>query len=84
VATDVRRLRPAAILLDLLMQERAGEDVLRELKAEADTSDIPVIVVSVVDAADGPAQADGHVRKPVDKVALQEALSGLGIVTVER
>jgi CheY-like chemotaxis protein/anti-sigma regulatory factor (Ser/Thr protein kinase) len=84
VASDVRRLRPAAILLDLLMQERAGEDVLRELKTEAETSDIPVIVVSVVDAADGPALADGHIRKPVDKVALQEALSGLGIATVER
>ena len=83
VASDVRRLRPAAILLDLLMQERAGEDVLRELKTEAETSDVPVIVVSVVDAADGPAQADGHIRKPVDKVALQEALSGLGIATVE-
>jgi signal transduction histidine kinase len=83
VASDVRRLRPAAILLDLLMQERAGEDVLRELKAEAETSDIPVIVVSVVDAADGPALADGHVSKPVDKEALHEALSGIGIATAE-
>ncbi len=83
VASDVRRLRPAAILLDLLMQDRAGEDVLRELKTEAETSDIPVIVVSVVDAADGPALADGHIRKPVDKVALHDALSGLGIATAE-
>jgi CheY-like chemotaxis protein len=63
-----------AILLDLLMDERAGEDILRELKADPVTSEIPVIVLSVVDAADVPLSADGHLNKPVSALALHGAL----------
>jgi CheY-like chemotaxis protein len=81
--SDARRLRPAAILLDLLMKERAGEDVLRELKSDSATRVIPVIVVSVVDPGEGPKLADGHLSKPVDKGALQDALSNLGLSTVQ-
>jgi signal transduction histidine kinase/CheY-like chemotaxis protein len=80
--SDARRLHPAGILLDLLMQERAGEDVLRELKSDSSTKDIPVIVLSVVDAADGPALADGHLSKPVDKAALTDVLARLGLAAV--
>jgi signal transduction histidine kinase len=76
--SDAKRLRPAAILLDLLMRERAGEDVLRELKSDSATRVIPVIVVSVVDPAEGPKLADGHLSKPLNKGALQDALSALG------
>jgi CheY-like chemotaxis protein len=77
--SDARRLRPAGILLDLLMAERPGEDVLRELKDDSSTKDIPVIVLSVVDAADGPALADGHLSKPVDKAALTDVLARVGL-----
>jgi signal transduction histidine kinase len=71
---DARRLAPHAVLLDLLMPDRDGSDVLAELKRDPATSDIPVIVVSVVDPADVPEEADGHVAKPVDKDALLAAL----------
>src|SRR5215471_14565493 len=37
---------PDAILLDLALPTKSGLDVLRELKSEALTRDIPVIVVS--------------------------------------
>jgi signal transduction histidine kinase len=83
-ASDARTLRPDGILLDLLMKERAGEDVLRELKTDSATRTIPVIVVSVVDAADGPGLADGHLSKPVSKLALQNALAGVGLGPAER
>jgi CheY-like chemotaxis protein len=61
------------------MAERPGEDVLRELKDDSSTKDIPVIVLSVVDAADGPALADGHLSKPVDKSALTDVLARVGL-----
>jgi signal transduction histidine kinase len=77
-AEDARRLQPDGILLDLLMQERAGEEVLTELKADATTRGIPVIVISVVDPAERPALADASLGKPIDKSALLDALARVG------
>ena len=76
-AADARELRPDAILLDLLMDERAGEEILHELKTDPATREIPVIIVSVVDADDVPDLADGHIGKPVDISALLSALTDL-------
>jgi len=72
---DARQLQPAAILLDLLMPERDGKDVLGELKRDPETSRIPVIVVSVVDPADVPESADGHLSKPMSQDALLNTLA---------
>jgi CheY-like chemotaxis protein len=76
--SDARRLRPAAILLDVLMPERDGHDILRELKDDPATREIPVIVISVVDAADVPELADGHVNKPVRADPLLRVLAEHG------
>jgi signal transduction histidine kinase len=72
--SDARRLKPDAVLLDLLMDERAGEDILEELKTDPATASIPVIVLSVIDEADVPTSADAHLNKPVSKLALHAAL----------
>lgn len=41
-----RRERPDLILLDMLMPRMTGLDVLRALKADAQTREIPVLVLS--------------------------------------
>jgi CheY-like chemotaxis protein len=75
--SDARRLEPAAILLDLLMPGRDGREILRELKSDPATARIPVIVVTVVDAAEAPDLADAHVAKPLSKDRLLRALDDL-------
>jgi len=44
-----RRLHPDLILLDLMMPGMSGIDVLKDLKSNAATRDIPVIVVTAMD-----------------------------------
>jgi signal transduction histidine kinase len=76
--SEARTLQPAAILLDVLMPGRDGHDILRELKGDPATSEIPVIVISVVEPADMPQLADGHLSKPVRKDPLLRALAEHG------
>ena len=76
--SDARRLQPALILLDILMPGRDGRDILRELKSDPETRAIPVIVLTVVDAADAPELADGHLGKPVVKSRLLRLLEEHG------
>ncbi|MEP6681410.1 MAG: ATP-binding protein [Chloroflexota bacterium] len=76
--SEARSLEPAAILLDVLMPVRDGHDIMRELKADPSTSQIPVIVVSVVDPADVPDLADGHLSKPVRRDPLLRLLAEHG------
>jgi len=61
--------RPSLILLDVIMPERNGFQICRELKSNAEYSAIPVIMVtskdSVSDKYWGQQQgADGYVTKP--------------------
>ncbi|NNJ11766.1 response regulator [Chloroflexales bacterium ZM16-3] len=69
-------LQPDVIVLDILLPDDDGWTVLRQLKAEPRTHDIPVLVVSVVDAPEQ-ARALGAAAmlvKPIDRPTLEQAL----------
>jgi CheY-like chemotaxis protein len=70
-------LRPDVILLDLLMEERAGEDILQELRADPATHEIPIVIISVVAPDEAPDLADVHLTKPLERSALLAALADL-------
>jgi signal transduction histidine kinase/DNA-binding response OmpR family regulator len=75
----VRRIRPQAIVLDILLR---GEDTWRwmnELKTDPATMNIPILVVtSVEDERKGLALgADGYCLKPVSRQSLLERLDSL-------
>lgn len=72
---EARRLQPAAILLDILMPERNGREIIDELKADSATHAIPVIVLSVVEPDDVPHVVAAHLSKPVRQDALLSALA---------
>ncbi len=78
---EVRRLRADTVLLDLLMPERDGHEVLAELRRDPDTRSVPVLVLSVVDPTNGSGLADGWLTKPVDK---QQLLSALDRIAAQR
>lgn len=69
--------RPGVILLDILMPGMNGREVLRRLKADAETSSIPVVLLTVIEAHDemtdpiGPGWAD-RVSKPYNPDQLLE------------
>jgi signal transduction histidine kinase/CheY-like chemotaxis protein len=69
---EALRLQPALITLDVLLPERDGWSVLSELKGNAATRNIPVIVVSVVDDPElaRTLGALDYFVKPVDSKAL--------------
>jgi CheY-like chemotaxis protein/two-component sensor histidine kinase len=74
-----RLLRPRAVLLDVMMPGIDGWAVLRTLKADEATRDIPVVMVSfVADAAlSSSLGATDSVSKPIDWRRLQTVLAKL-------
>ena len=40
----IRKLHPHLVLLDMMMPEVSGEDVLREVKGDAEIAHIPVVL----------------------------------------
>jgi signal transduction histidine kinase/DNA-binding response OmpR family regulator len=74
-----RRIRPAAIVLDLLLPDTSGWDVLTALKADAVLADIPVVIVSMLDER-GKGYALGaadYLVKPIGRDDLLSALRPL-------
>lgn len=68
--------RPDVVILDILMPERDGWSVLRQLRAGGATRHIPVLVCSVFDEQELAAAlgATGYLRKPVSARSLLEAV----------
>ncbi len=79
VEETITSVRPSVILLDVVMPERNGFQVCRELKGSSEFRGIPVILVTSKDSASdkywGEQQgADAYVTKPFTKDELLRAI----------
>jgi signal transduction histidine kinase/ActR/RegA family two-component response regulator len=66
---SIERSVPTAVILDLRLPDRRGDDVLHLMKSDPRTARVPVLVVTVEDD-DGRARilgADDHMTKPIDR-----------------
>ena len=76
-ALEMLRKRPFdLVLLDVLMPGRSGAEVLRELKADAELREIPVLMISALDEIETVIRcielgAEDYLAKPFDAVLLR-------------
>lgn len=76
-----KRLRPDAILLDIMMPDQDGPDTLRKLRKEQSTAKIPVIFLTAkIYATERELRATGAagaLSKPFDPLTLANQISEL-------
>jgi DNA-binding response OmpR family regulator len=76
----VREMQPDLVLLDLMMPEMDGWEVYQQMKADASTRDIPVIVVTAraqnIDKVLGLhiAKVDDYIAKPFGPQELMDSV----------
>ena len=82
VLEGVRRLRPRVLVLDVMLPKRSGFDVLKHLRADAETERLPVLILT----AKGQQQdrriaeelgANGFVTKPYSNAEVVGAVRQL-------
>lgn len=77
----VRKVRPNVVLLDLMMPDLDGWEVYRQLKADENTRDIPVIVITAkaqdIDRVLGLhiVKVDDYITKPFSPKELIDSLN---------
>ncbi len=72
---EVAKERPDLILLDIMMPELDGIQVCERLKADPDTKDIPIVMVTTKGEPEMVEKAfkagcDDYITKPLDKMEL--------------
>lgn len=73
-----RRKQPDLILLDMLLTDTDGREIIREMKSREETRDIPIILLSAYPGGEAEAiirGADDFLAKPFDIDELLEKVS---------
>ena len=78
---------PDAIVLDVMMPEKDGYEMCKELKADSNLCDIPVLLLTAVAShvtstryshADGMStEADDYIAKPASAEAISQSIRGM-------
>ncbi|RJQ41379.1 MAG: diguanylate cyclase [Nitrospiraceae bacterium] len=81
-----KEVQPFAITLDIMLPRKNGWEVLQSLKADSETSDIPVIIHSIIDNKElGFALgAVDYIVKPLDKANILSRLEHISSATKKK
>jgi len=84
---SIKQRRPDLVILDIMMPRKDGYVLCAELKANPETQDIPVVLLTAVGEAvpttrythaDGMStEADDYIPKPIDTEGLWDVVSNL-------
>ena len=84
---SIKQRRPDLIILDVMMPRKDGYVLCSELKADEETSDIPIVLLTAVGEAvpttryshrDGMStEADDYIAKPIDTEGMWDVVSAL-------
>ncbi|MCX8027436.1 MAG: response regulator [Thermodesulfovibrionales bacterium] len=79
----IRELNPFAIILDIMLPNKDGWEILQEIKLDPQIKDIPVIIYSIVDNKElgFTLGATDYLIKPVDKDLLIKKMNDLALRT---
>jgi CheY-like chemotaxis protein len=71
-----KSLHPVAITLDIILPVMDGWEILKQLKSDTATADIPVVIISLIDNRELGLALGAHdyILKPVDRARLIERL----------
>ena len=80
--TLAQLMKPDFILLDILMPKMDGWQMIKLLKSHPETSNIPVIICSVLYEPElsRAVGADAYIRKPINRLELIHTLQDLNII----
>jgi CheY-like chemotaxis protein len=72
VMDQIRKIRPMAITLDIMLPGKDGWEILQEIKSDPAIQDIPVFIVSVMEDKERAygLHADDYFVKPVNRVQM--------------
>lgn len=79
----IQLAKPDFILLDILMPKMDGWQMIKNIKTDHETRDIPVIICSVLYEPElsRAVNAAAYIRKPINRLELIQTLNELGIIT---
>ncbi|HEY9612462.1 response regulator transcription factor [Allocoleopsis sp.] len=78
----INRHKPDVIILDVVLPDRSGFELCRELKAQAETSKIPIVICSTKGGKLNQRWglkhgADAYLVKPIDQTELVDTVKNL-------
>jgi CheY-like chemotaxis protein len=78
----IQLVKPDFILLDILMPKMDGWQMIKNLKSDPETSDIPVIISSVLFEPElsQASKASAYIRKPINRLELIQTLQELQLI----